>query len=166
MNIAELYLSGKSIPQVSCITGLHRSTVRYRLFKLGILRTRREGVLMASRDGRLASRSKGKRRVFTQEWKDNISKGKRGKGKGWSLKPSGYIEITMGENKGRPQHVVIMEEHIGRRLYSNECVHHVDGVRHNNSLSNLMLMTRKEHASLHASENIKNRHRNKKGQFK
>ena len=51
-----------------------------------------------------------------------------------SLKPSGYIEITMGENKGRGQHIVLMEESIGRKLFIDECVHHIDNDKSNNEL--------------------------------
>lgn len=81
---------------------------------------------MASSQGKLGKRLLGKKRIFTKEWKENISKGRSGIGKGFSLKPSGYIEITMGENKGRLAHVVIMEKIIGRKLMPNECVHHID----------------------------------------
>ncbi len=69
---------------------------------------------------------------------------------GYSLKPNGYYEVTMGENKFRPLHVVIMEEHIGRRLRKDECVHHINQVRTDNRIENLQLMTRSEHSKLHA----------------
>ena len=50
------------------------------------------------------------------------------------------------------QHTYVMVEHIGRNLESNECVHHIDRNRANNSLDNLMLMTKSEHHALHARE--------------
>ena len=50
------------------------------------------------------------------------------------------------------QHILVMVEHIGRPLYENECVHHIDRIRSNNELSNLLLLTRSEHALLHALE--------------
>ena len=50
------------------------------------------------------------------------------------------------------EHVYVMYKHIGRKLKSNECVHHIDRNRKNNSLSNLMLLTLEEHAKLHARE--------------
>lgn len=55
----------------------------------------------------------------------------------------------MGENKGRGVHVVVMERHIGRRLDADEVVHHIDGNKHNNDLSNLQLMKRADHTRLH-----------------
>ena len=160
----ELYLSGLSIPEVSEKTGTPLSTIRFRLNNLGLLRTRAEGVRIAAQKGKL-SHMKGKKRSFTDEWKNNISKAKKGIGSGFSKKPNGYIEITMGENKGRGQHVVIMEEMIGRSLMANECVHHKDGVRDNNDPSNLQLMTRSEHAKHHALESNNNRKRDSAGRY-
>jgi len=72
--------------------------------------------------------------------------------KGTSLKPSGYLEVTMGKNKGRSVHCVLMEKHIGRPLRSDEVVHHKDRNRQNNNLDNLQLMTRSEHTALHRRE--------------
>lgn len=43
----------------------------------------------------------------------------------------------------------IIEKQIGRLLTSDETVHHKDGNQKNNTLSNLQLMTRSTHASLH-----------------
>ena len=50
------------------------------------------------------------------------------------------------------EHIYVMCNHIGRKLNPDECVHHIDRIRENNSLSNLRLMTFAEHARLHAIE--------------
>ena len=50
------------------------------------------------------------------------------------------------------QHVYVMSEAIKRPLNKNECVHHIDRDRGNNDLSNLRLLTKEEHATLHALE--------------
>ena len=50
---------------------------------------------------------------------------------------------------GRHEHRVIMEKEIGRKLKSTEIVHHIDGNKRNNNISNLKLMTQSEHAKLH-----------------
>jgi len=48
-------------------------------------------------------------------------------------------------------HVFLMECYLGRKLYIDEIVHHVDGVATNNVLSNLVLMTKREHRRCHNS---------------
>jgi len=153
--IAELYTSGFSISQISKSTGTPLSTVRFRLKRLGILRTRKEGLMLASSQGRLGGHMVGVRRDFTDEHKKAISVGRKRWAEvnsvGTSTKPSGYLEYTRGPHKGRSVHVVKMEKRIGRRLKPNECVHHKDEDRANNKLSNLELMTRSEHARLHRS---------------
>lgn len=168
--LVKLYKEGNSIPQVSSITGIPLSTVRRHLKKCGVLRSRSEGIRKAAADGRLGSGLRGKTRVFTQEWKNNIRKSKLRLGEktaaGITQKPSGYIEITRGANKGRSQHRVIMEAKLGRSLSPDEIVHHKDTARSNNSLDNLEVMSRSDHASHHAKENLKNRKRDSLGRFK
>lgn len=168
-NLASLYNQGLSIPQISTALCKPQSTVRHHLKKLNILRTRANGVRLAAKDGRLSS-NKGISRTFTDEWKSNISKARLRKSaetaKGISLKPNGYYEITRGENKGRSLHVTIFEKRLGRRLLGDECIHHIDGDKTNNSINNLALMTRSAHARLHRYEDKlsnKLRERNENG---
>lgn len=165
MNEIDLYKSGLSLNQVSKKTSIPVSTLRFRFKKIGILRSRTESIKLAGKQGRLGSGMRGKKRQFTEQHKNRISKSKTGVGKGVSIKPNGYIEITMGENKGRLQHVVVMENIIGRRLHSNECVHHRNHIKTDNRPENLELMTRAEHSRLHALEN-KNLARDSLGRFK
>ena len=61
----------------------------------------------------------------------------------------GYLRFTVGPHAGRQVHDVIMEEHIGRKLLPNECVHHINGDKRDNRIENLQLMTVGEHSSLH-----------------
>lgn len=158
-----------SIPEISKSTGISQSTIRFRLLKEGVLRNRTESIRLAAKHGKLGSGNRGKTRVLTADWKANISKGKLKNAdetaKGVSLKPNGYMEYTRGEHKGRSVHVVTMEKYIGRRLFAFECVHHKDEDKQNNELENLQLMTRAEHARLHAIENLINRTRSNNGQF-
>src|SRR3954453_12912210 len=72
---------------------------------------------------------------------------RRGQGKGWI--EQGY-RFVQHEGRRRALHRVIVEEREGRTLASCEIVHHVDGDRFNNSGDNLVILSRAEHARLHA----------------
>lgn len=158
-----------SIPDIASELNVSRSTARNMLIRNGVeLRSRSDGIRCVSY--KLGLHSKGKKRIFSQEWKENIKKAMNiyanKHAKGISIKPNGYVEITRGNNKGKKQHIVIMEERIGRKLFYDEVVHHIDGDRSNNDINNLALMTRKGHCKHHALENHDKRIRNKYGQFK
>ena len=47
-------------------------------------------------------------------------------------------------------HRWLMEQELGRKLDFNEIVHHTNEDKTDNSIENLELMTRSEHAKLHA----------------
>ncbi len=50
---------------------------------------------------------------------------------------------------GRHEHRVVMENYIGRPLFSWEIVHHKDGNKRNNDINNLEIMSQGEHATEH-----------------
>lgn len=167
-DLAGMYVGlSMSLTDISKSTGVALSTVRSRLHRLAMLRTRADGLRIASAQGKLSTLA-GSTRRFSDEWRANISKSARLRGEssaGTSLKPSGYVEITRGPNKGRLQHVVVMEVLIGRPLAPHECVHHKDENRSNNDPSNLELLTRSEHSRLHATQAAIYRKRKHNGQF-
>lgn len=68
--------------------------------------------------------------------------------KGGRVKHQGYIQIRIGE-KYINEHVLIMEEKLGRKLEPYEIVHHIDEDRENNNINNLKLMKDSEHKSYH-----------------
>ncbi len=76
--------------------------------------------------------------------------------KGFVITDSGYKKLlrpnhTRADGKGYVgEHTLIMESYINRLLKNNEVVHHIDGDKLNNDISNLKLMTEQEHRSLHA----------------
>jgi hypothetical protein len=153
--LADMYARGQSIPQISGRTGINRSKVRSELLKAGVsLRSRKEA--LGIREG-LGAHAIGVKRQFTPEWRANISRARKEWGEqnalGVSTKPSGYVEYTRGEHKGRSEHVVAMEKRLGRKLKPDEVVHHIDRDRANNSDDNLALVTRSGHARLHQFEN-------------
>lgn len=72
---------------------------------------------------------------------------------------NGYnvVHIRGYNKKGNVKvHRLIMEQHLGRNLTKNEVVHHIDGNKKNNDISNLKVMTRGEHSKYHREEEIKN----------
>ncbi len=60
----------------------------------------------------------------------------------------GYKFICV-EGRQLPEHKYFMELKIGRRLTSNEVVHHINHDRLDNRIENLQLLTRREHVFVH-----------------
>lgn len=143
----------KTIPEVARHFGLAITTMRLKLIASGVkLRNIREALKVSQFDWVAHGRRSGKRKKGKEE-KEKIRIARLlAPCRGISQKPSGYIEHTVGENKGRGVHVTVMESIIGRRLNKNECVHHKDRNRSNNSPDNLQLMTRSAHTALHRKE--------------
>jgi hypothetical protein len=65
----------------------------------------------------------------------------------------GYVMIRTSNKAGAlaytPEHVLIAEEKIGRKLMLNEVVHHINGIKSDNRPENLFIGNRKEHMTIH-----------------
>jgi hypothetical protein len=62
----------------------------------------------------------------------------------------GYRYLSV-DGTGMAEHRHLVEQREGRKLTSNEVVHHVDGDPLNNDPGNLVVLTRGEHQRLHAT---------------
>jgi hypothetical protein len=69
--------------------------------------------------------------------------------KGGYVSGDGYKVIQVSK-KTMLEHRHIMEKHLGRKLSCEEIVHHLDCDTLNNAIGNLIVVTRSEHASIHA----------------
>lgn len=56
---------------------------------------------------------------------------------------------------GRPEHRVLLEQALGRKLRPDEQVHHINGDKKDNRIENLQIVTCSEHVLLHALERSK-----------
>lgn len=149
--IVQSYRDGLSIRQIAAAKGMPASAVRVALVRAGEpRRSRGEGVRMAGADGRVGGRAPGS--GWPVQAREAAVAARRARAAGVSRKRDGYVEVTIGENKGRGEHVVVVEAQIGRRIKRGEEVHHIDGDKHNNRLENLRLMTKHEHGQLHGRE--------------
>lgn len=122
----------------------------------GIL-SHRKGLKMEQEYGKEQSKlikqkqSKSKKGLYTNEKNPNWKKGIK-------LDPRGYVFVHKPNhpfnNQGYVQeHRLVMEKHIGRYLKPEEEIHHIDGIKNDNRIENLMLLKNSsEHRKLHTGK--------------
>jgi len=81
--------------------------------------------------------------------------GKGGNNKGGKIRDAkGYVLVWMPEHPNAKvagyvyEHRLVMSKHLGRALTKHESVHHKNGIKDDNRLSNLELMTHKVHRGI------------------
>lgn len=84
---------------------------------------------------------------------------RKGNGKDYYISGDGYKMVRTGDKQNgigwraySKEHKVVIEQYIGRKLKKGEVVHHIDGNKLNNNLSNLFLCSgHTEHRVAHTS---------------
>jgi hypothetical protein len=126
--IAARYVSGETIKELAHAYAVSRPTIAKSLDRKGVLR--RPAVVRPGRGiGSANPAWKGGRRI----------------------RRDGYIVVWTPDGDIL-EHRKIMQDHLGRLLSPEEIVHHKDGNKQNNEISNLELMTQNQHARHHAPE--------------
>lgn len=70
---------------------------------------------------------------------------------------NGYLRITIGTYPNYKRvcvHRWTMEQKLGRKLYFNENVHHINGNKSDNRIENLELVERSVHSRMHRLEQL------------
>ena len=73
----------------------------------------------------------------------------------WWINSRGYVEGRIWVGGGQitvKQHRLVMERHLGRQLLPDEDVHHVNGVKTDNRISNLEVVSHAQHTRITNSE--------------
>lgn len=169
--MARLYRSGMSSPEIAEISGISAVHVRRILKSEGVgMRSLREAMKIShGRPGmkqKFSASSTG--RKHTEATKQKLRENTGPKNANWrnglTLGSGGYLCFTAspdnGAHAGRAVHQVIAEWKAGRTLKKGEHVHHKDGNKLNNHPDNLEVMKASEHTRHHAIRNGLGRKKN------
>lgn len=88
---------------------------------------------------------------------------------GKKLDSTGYVliksELSTRKDGYIQEHRLVMINHLGRKLEDYEDVHHKNGIKTDNRIENLEVITRSEHMSLHAKIKTEGRRRDEYGRY-
>jgi hypothetical protein len=138
--IVDLYRYGYSPIEIGELYSTSDVTILSRLKANGErIRTWKESMLLSLKNKKWepATPNKGRFRENSFHWKG----GKTYEGE--------YESILIGYGVYQRTHRRIMEHLIGRKLSANEVVHHINSIKIDNAVSNLLVMTKSTHAKIH-----------------
>lgn len=94
-----------------------------------------------------SNRNKSGLRAECRQCQSDQGKGYSGPAKPRDQSKTRYLKMRVnGVNV--PVHRHVMETHLGRKLLTNEHVHHINGNKHDNRLENLQVLSASEHSIL------------------
>jgi len=136
--IKELYQQGYSMIPIAKRLGIGKSTVAYHLQRLGLSRTKSQAIKLAFETGR------------KNHWAENHPRWKGGQ-----RKPrNGYIFTyipghprTTSTNPYVQEHILVWEKANNKALPEGWVIHHLNGVKGDNRLKNLLALPRRKHHS-------------------
>lgn len=129
--IQEIYLiQKKSTPEIASIYGVGPATIQRLLRSSGVdIRSTSEAQKQAYINGRVPRLNDG----HGPNWK------------GGRKMRMGYIEVLVGRKQYMKEHRLVMEGFLGRKLRKTELVHHKNGIKTDNRIENLTIVTREHH---------------------
>lgn len=165
-NLYQLYVvEKKPMYQIANLLEVSTGTVYNFIKRYGIKSRKigeaRIGTHISEEHKKIISKAhKGKK--LSKETREKMAQSKRINGSGHTKKrKDGYIAVyyPMHPKSNKDgyimQHHLVMEKHIGRYIKDDEVVHHINGIKDDNRIENLKLMTFREHAGLHMKERWK-----------
>lgn len=140
-------IKNRSASELAVLFGCSSVTIKNYLVKYGIA-VKDQSQIMTGRKLTKEHRDKvvktlrfGEKGVNNPNWRGGvIQKGRKKNGL--------YKHIRVGDGY-KPEHRLVMEKHLGRKLRRGEEVHHINGNKQNNDISNLIVLSKSDHSKLH-----------------
>ena len=162
-DLMALYSGGMKIADIAKACGISAGKTYYLLRDAGCVFRKKAFTHHTDETRRRMSEAR-KGVKFSEEWCKHIGDARRChfnglNGYGHTKKHNGGYILTYAPDHPNAHkdgyvmlHTVLMERQLGRYLKPTETVHHINHIRDDNRISNLQLMEKHEHFSMHMKE--------------